>query len=288
MGIKIGLLGLEIRKGSKGGGPTGNTDVGQYKSEMLGALSAQEAAMNAGIEAEARMLPGMQQAYFNTLGAQAQGLQNFYGQLSPGATQMQRQMMLSEMQTVGMGANMATRMYQQSLPGYARSIERTMGMQAMQGLAAGSELSDEDIRYSQQSSRAAAAARGLTGNQAVGLEVLGGYNLRQQRSAERQQYAQMAYQMGTNSQMQGYQMFVNPAYGASQMYGTAGLIGAAEQSIGNLGPQFLNPESQYLADIRNARMQKESANYAAKQSKKGAIIGGVLQAGGAIAAGVLI
>lgn len=253
---------------------------------MLGAIDAQSQAMLAATAAERNISGALRSDYFNSLQSQVLGLQNFYGnvELNANPAVMQRRMMGEEIQTLGIGANMATRAYQQSLPGYARNIERTMGMQAVQGLAMGSELSPEDYRYAQQSSRAAAAARGLTGNQAVGLEVLGGYNLRQQRAAERQQYAQMAYQMGANSQMQGYQMFLNPAYASSSVYGMQGLIGGAEQSIGNLGPQFLNPESQYLADIRNARTQMESANYAARQAKKGSIIGGGLQAAGSFAA----
>jgi hypothetical protein len=189
--------------------------------------------------------------------------------------------MMGDIQTLGMGSQYATQAYQSSLPGYARNLQGQMGGIAMSELGMGMSLSPQETRFAQQSARAAASARGLTGNQAIGMEVLSGYNLGQKRQQERRAYAMDVYGMGERAQSSGYQMFLSPSFQTSSMFSLPGLLGAAESGYAGLGPQFLTPESQYLANIRANRMQADSAAYAARQAKQGAIIGGVASGIGA-------
>lgn len=258
-----------------------NADFNQYSREMSAALRAQEQAMVEATAAEARLSGGLQARQTQALGTQAQSLMGLYSGLYGQTQQMQRQAMAGDIQTLGMGAQYATQAYQQSLPGYARNLQGQMAGIAMSELGMGSSLSPQETRFAQQSARAAATARGLTGNQAVGLEVLSGYNLGQQRQKERRAYAMDAYGMGERAQASGYQMFLSPSFQTSSMFGLPGLLAAAEGGYSGLGPQFLTPESQYLANIRANRMQADSAAYAARQAKQGAIIGGLASGIGA-------
>jgi hypothetical protein len=122
--------------------------------------------------------------------------------------------------------------------------------------------------------------------------VLNTYNMGQKRLAQRQATAQAAYQMGTAQQQIGLQGFLNPAYAASQPYSLTGITQGTQAMYGSLGSSsFLEPESQYLANIRANRLQMETAIQSANAARSGSIMGGALGAlgsigGAAIKAGV--
>jgi hypothetical protein len=119
------------------------------------------------------------------------------------------------------------------------------------------------------------------------LEILNTYGMGQRRLAQRQGVAQQAYQMGVGQQQVGLQGFLNPAFAASQQYGLSGLTAGASGMYGDVGSSpFLQPESQYLANIRANRIQMETAIQSANAARSGAIIGGGLQAIGSYAGGV--
>jgi hypothetical protein len=150
----------------------------------------------------------------------------------------------------------------------------------------GSSLNAQETTQAQQAARAAGAARGVSfSRQGADLEILNTYGMGQRRLAQRQGVAQQAYQMGVGQQQIGLQGFLNPAFAASQQYGLTGLVGAGQSTYATAGQSaFLNPESQYLANIRANRMQMQTAVSSANAAKSGAIIGGGLQAIGTIAA----
>ena len=256
-------------------------DQNQYASEMSSAIRAQEQALAESSAAENRLRAGLQATQTQGLGSQAQSMLGLYSGLYGQTTDLQRQAMVGDIQTLGIGGQYATQAYQASLPAYAQSLQAQMGQQAMYDLSLGTGLSEQETRYAQQMARSAAASRGLTGNQGIALEVLGGYNLGQKRQQERRSYAMDVYGMGERAQQMGYNQFLSPAYSTSSMFGLPGILGAAEAGISSLGPQFLTPESQYLANIRANRIQSENARYAAQQAKKGAIIGGIASGIGA-------
>ena len=115
----------------------------------------------------------------------------------------------------------------------------------------------------------------------------------QRRLAQRQGVAQQAYQMGAGQQQIGLQGFLNPAFAASQQYSLTGLAGGATGMYADVGSSpFLQPESQYLANIRANRIQMETAIQSANAQRSAGIAGGALSAAGtmagaAIKAGVL-
>jgi hypothetical protein len=175
-----------------------------------------------------------------------------------------------------------------SLDPTTRAIYDTFGQQALTDLQAGSGLNAQETTQAQQAARAAGAARGVNfSRQGADLEILNTYNMGQRRLAQRQGVAQQAYQMGAGQQQVGIQGFLNPAYAASQQYGLSGLTAGASGMYGDIGASpFLQPESQYMANIRANRIQMETAIQSANAARSGAIIGGGLQAIGSYAGGV--
>jgi hypothetical protein len=185
----------------------------------------------------------------------------------------------------GAGGGMATNAAIQNLGYGGQNVYNQFMQQANEGLAMGSGLSYEDQTYAQQNARAAMAARGLTGNQAVAQEVLSGYMLGNQRLQQRQQMGMQAYQMAGQQQQFGQQAYLNPAMQQSQgVYGLGQMYGATQASFQNLGPQFLQPESQYLANIRGNRMAAENADKAARATKQA----GMMSAIGSIAGAAVL
>jgi hypothetical protein len=74
--------------------------------------------------------------------------------------------------------------------------------------------------------------------------------------------------MATNQQQFGAQAYLQPAFQASSVYSLPGLLPATQGSFSQMGTQFLQPESQYLANIRANRIQQENANAAASAQRK--------------------
>jgi hypothetical protein len=157
-------------------------------------------------------------------------------------------------------------------------------------LQAGSSLNAQETTQAQQAARAAGAARGMAfSRQGTDLEILNTYNMGQRRLAQRQGVAQQAYQMGAGQQQIGLQGFLSPAFAASQQYGLTGLAGSASGMYADVGNSpFLQPESQYLANIRANRIQMETAIQSANAARSGGILGGALQAAGTIGGAMIM
>ena len=121
------------------------------------------------------------------------------------------------------------------------------------------------------------------------LEILNTYGMGQRRLAQRQAVAQQAYQMGVGQQAIGLQSFLTPAYAGSQQYSLAGLAGGAQGMYSDVGTSpFLQPESQYLANIRANRIQMETSIQSANAARSGGIMGGALQAAGTIGGAMIM
>jgi hypothetical protein len=171
-----------------------------------------------------------------------------------------------------------------SLDPTTRGIFNTFGQQALTDLQAGTGLTTQETTQAQQAARAAGAARGVSfSRQGSDLEILNTYGMGQRRLAQRQATAQQAYQMGVGQQAIGLQGFLNPAFASSQQYSLTGLAGGASGMYADVGASpFLQPESQYLANIRANRIQMETAIQSANAARSGGIMGGALSAAGSI------
>lgn len=139
-----------------------------------------------------------------------------------------------------------------------------LNAQANSGLDAGSNLTPDEARAMQQSSRAAFAARGMGGgNGAISDELLRQFDLGQQLLRQRQAFAQSM--VGTNKSIVGDPFM--------QILGrNSGAIQSAQQTGAQSGPSLFNPESPLSAQI-SAGNQAYQAMFAdpSTMSKVGAI-----------------
>jgi hypothetical protein len=264
--------------------PNPQADYNQYLNEARNALKVQSVILPEQAVLEERIAPTLINTRMAGLKATGQGLLGLYGNLYEPAQQMQQRYATDQMSMLsGLGAQ-STQAALGSLDPTTRAIYDTFGKQALTDLQAGSSLNAQETTQAQQAARAAGAARGVNfSRQGSDLEILNTYNMGQRRLAQRQGVAQQAYQMGAGQQAVGLQGFLNPAYAASQQYGLSGLTAGASGMYGDIGASpFLQPESQYLANIRANRIQMETAIQSANAARSGGILGGALQAAGTI------
>jgi hypothetical protein len=264
--------------------PNPQADYNQYLAEGQNALRVQAALLPQQADLERQLAPQLIDTRMSGLKATSQGLLGLYGDLYNPALQLQTRFANDQMAMLsGMGAQ-ATGAALGSLDPTTRGIYDTFGQQALTDLQAGSSLNAQETTQAQQAARAAGAARGVNfSRQGSDLEILNTYNMGQRRLQQRQGVAQQAYQMGAGQQQIGLQGFLNPAFAASQQYSLTGLAGGAQGMYTDIGTSpFLQPESQYLANIRANRIQMETAIQSANASRSGGIMGGALSAAGSI------
>jgi len=262
-------------------------DAQQYYNENMGALSAQQKIVPATIAAEQQMMPGLQEYQRNLYNAQGQSLLGMYGNLMPQAEQMQSRYGAGQMAVMGGLAQQGTANAIGSLDQTTQGLYSTFQNQALSDLQMGTGLSAQETNYAQQSARAGAQARGLNfSRQGTDLEVLNTYRLGQERLKQRQATALSGMQMGMQQQQYGAQTFLNPTLQSGIGFTTPGMMAGIEGSYGTLGSQFLQPESQYLANIRANRIQQENANAAASAQRSAGKAAGIGAAVGGIASGI--
>ena len=265
--------------------PNPEADYRQYLAEGSNALRAQDQLLRQQVGYEAGLQPLLTAQQMSSLRGEAQGMLGLYGDLYAPAQQMQERYGADQLAMLGRGGQMATQAAIGSLDATTQGIYSTFGQQALSDLQMGSSLNAQETTQAQQAARAAAQSRGLNfSRQGSDLEILNTYNMGQKRQAQRQGVAQQAYQMGMGQQQVGLQSFLSPAYQASQQYGLTGLMQSTQAGYAGLGQSsFLQPESQYLANIRANRIQMETSIAAANAQRSGGIMGGLL---GGIGAGV--
>lgn len=238
-----------------------------YKQEMLDSMAGQEAIQPRLLELERQYQPQYQRLQQEMMDRQMGYQMDSYEKALPRSQQI-----------AGMAQQGAMSAYRQGMGG-AMGLYDTMLASAQSDLSAGRGLTPEMEKYGQQSARQAMAARGLSGNQAVGQEVLNSYQLGGQREDRSRQYAGLMYGMGQGN-LQNALGAYNP-YAPQTMYG-----GAAQMSQG-LGAQIFQPESQYNAQLLTAnRKEAMDAQIATAQSRS-ALTSGLLGAVGAAAGGFM-
>lgn len=264
--------------------PNPQADYDQYLNEARNALKVQSVVLPEQAVLEERIAPTLINTRMAGLRATSQGLMGLYGDLYAPAQQLQQRYATDQLSMLsGMGGQ-ATQAALASLDPTTRGIYSTFGQQALTDLQAGTSLTAQETTQAQEAARAAAAARGVTfSRQGTDLEILNTYNMGQRRLAQRQGVAQQAYQMGAGQQQVGLTGFLNPAFAASQQYSLTGLAGGATGMYADVGSSpFLQPESQYLANIRANRIQMETAIQSANAQRSAGIIGGALSAAGTL------
>jgi hypothetical protein len=256
----------------------------QYYNETLSAAQAQTKVLPQVIGYENELMPGLQAQQARNFESQSQNLLGMYQGLQGDSLAAQGAYGNALVGQFGQMGAASTQAAVAGMSDWNRSIYNTFGQQAASDLALGSTLNEQETTAAQQAARAAAGARGLTGNQAVGMEVLNSYQLGNQRKQQRQQTALQANQMGMQAQQFGAQAYMQPAMQLSNMYSLPGMVDQTYASFGNLGPSFLQPESQYLANIRATNAQVQMAQEQARATRSagtaamfGSIVGGLIK-----------
>jgi hypothetical protein len=256
------------------GGLTG--DSLQYYGESLGALNAQRRIIPQAVQAEREMLPGMQDYQRFLYGSQSQNLMGIYGGMQDQTLAAQSQYGGQLLGMYGQMGQGATNQAINSLGNIGSGIYNTFGNQALSDLSMGSSLNSQETAQAQQSARAAAQSRGLNfSRQGMDMEVLNTYSMGQNRQNQRRQAATQAYGMAQGQQTYGGQAYLNPAMQQSSVYSMPGLLQATQGSFQQMGTQFLQPESQYLANIRANRIQQENADKAAAAQRSAGAASGI-------------
>jgi len=201
-----------------------------YEQQVVGPTSGQFAGQIGGPSADLTL--GGMQAYrpgqaLGGLGEYQVG-QNFLSQPAFQAGQFAGEVggpqLQSQLGTIDQGL---VQSYMNQMPG-VQDLTEQLTEQASEELAAGRELTPEEIRQATQSAREAYAARGTAlGNQAIGAEILSRAELGDQRLRERQVAAAQAAQLSSQLYTPALQQALQRQMGVEQ-YG----LGAQQQAFG--------------------------------------------------------
>ena len=255
-----------------------------YLSEMQSALSGQTGIQNQLLSAERQYTPEWQAFQKQALMGQMGNLASIYGQTNDQSMALQQQNLQSQGALYGQVGGYARNAYQNTLDPTTAGLYNTMASQASQGLANGRNLSDQEMRMAQGNARAGMAARGMQfGNQAIAAEVLGSYNLSNQREDRARQFAGGVYGVGQQNAQNAMQMYGQPLMTQMNQFSTPTMLAGAGQMYSGLGSKLFTPENQYNAELISANQQNEmSAKMATSQARAGMISGGLQALGNSL------
>lgn len=258
-----------------------------YYREMSDAIRAQIDLAPQMMEAERRLIPQWQKMQYEQMMGQANNLKTFYREVMGDSADLLSQYGKTFAGALTPIAESSRKTYEAGLGGGAE-LQNKMRTQAMAGLNAGSGLTPEMQTQAQQMARAASTARGLTySNQGIGAEVLSGYNLGLQREDRARLFANTV--LGNDVTMAGnaYQQYGSPlVQSGMSALSPMGLAGMATQYNSNLGPTYLQPESQYNANLVAANQNMELQARVATAQNRASMTSGLLQGLGSAVGGL--
>jgi hypothetical protein len=231
-----------------------------YATELMATLKAQKGAAKQLYNLESKYQPMYANLYLSTMQQQAKRQGTIAGQQQGIYNTLMDRQRAQEMATLQGAAPAYVQQYLEAMPGVGQINEAIVGM-AMQDLALGKSISEEEARGLDQMARQAYAARGVgTSDQAALAEVLNRYQFANQREAQRRAFAQSAMASSAALSQPALQRVLGAetaplAYGVSQ--------GAVQQAM-QAGPRLFNPESSYAGNLYNMNSQMTMANLAAQ------------------------
>ena len=256
-----------------------------YKQEMLDAMAGQEAIQPRLLELERQYQPLYQKLQQDMMDKQLQFQGESYGKFIPKAAELSSQYASAMAPVYGQIGEQSMQAYRQGMGAETMGLYDTANRQAMEGLEAGSGLTAQMTKESQQAARMAMAARGLTGNQAVAQEVLGGYQMGMQREDRARQYAQNVYGLGAQNFQQAMGTYGSQMLNQANAYSPANMYGSAYNMSQGLGAQIFQPESQYNSALIGANRQEAMSVKMANQQASNAFTNSIIQAAGSVAGG---
>lgn len=282
-GAGIGMAGDSYLGGRRAANGLSAPPARSYYGEMAGALEAQRRILPDIARAEREAMPMYRQLQQESLMGQLGSLESLYGQYAPAAARISQANLAQMSPLYQQAAGMSRDAYMAGMaPGGAGLLSK-MNQQAEIGLAAGRGLTPEMQTLAQQSARAAMAARGLTGNQAIGQEVLNSYKLSTERENQARQYAATVYGLNSALSERAAATYGNPVL--SNVMSPGSLMSASATMVGAQGPQFVQPESQYMAGVMgqqyNTQGQVNIARAQALAGMQGGMLSALGQVGGA-------
>ena len=237
-----------------------------YLGEMQDALRSQGKIQGDLLDLERLYTPQWQQLQQDTLSGQMGSLNTLYGQAGQYSQGLQSAYLGMQAPLYGQVGEASRNAYQQTLDPTTAGLYSTMASQAASGLADGRNLSDQEMRMAQGNARAAMAARGMQfGNQSIAAEVLGSYNLANQREDRARQYAGQVYGVGQNNAAQAMQMYGQPLMTQMNTVSPTSLLGTAGGMSSGLGAKLFTPESQYNAGVYGANQSNDMNTRLANQ-----------------------
>ncbi len=251
-----------------------------YYKEMSDSIRAQIDLAPKIMEAEKSLIPQWQEMQRQQMTAQANNLKSFYRDVMGDSAQLLGQYGQTFSNALAPIAQGSRTTYEAGLGGGA-ALQNTMRASAMSDLNAGMSLTPEMQKMANQAARAAFTARGL-GNSYQGIagEVLNNYNLGLERENRARTFASSV--LGNDITIAGnaFQQYGSPlVQSGMSALSPMGLAGMATQYNANLGPLYLQPESQYAANLvaanQNNQLQASVASAQASGSMWGGLMSGI-------------
>jgi hypothetical protein len=255
-----------------------------YYKEMSDTIRAQIDLAPKMMEAERRLIPQWQQMQYEQMMGQANNLKTFYRSVMGDSAQLLRDYGSTFADSLAPIAERSRATYDLGLGGGA-ALQNLMRAQAVEDLGYGTGLTPEMRIQAEQMARGAATARGLTNSaQGIGMETLSGYNLGLQRQDRARTFANQV--LGNDVSMAGaaYNQYGAPLVSSGLgALSPMGLAGQATQYNQGLGPTYLQPESQYAANLYSSNYNGELQARTATAANKSALTSGLISAAGSIA-----
>ena len=248
-----------------------------YLSEMQSALSGQIGIQGQLLSAEKKFTPEYQALQKQALMGGMGNLASIYAQSNDQSMALQQQNLQSQGALYGQVGGYARNAYQNTLDPTTAGLYNTMASSAASGLENGRNLSSQETQMAQGQARAAMAARGMQfGNQAIAAEVLGSYNLANQREDRARQFAGGVYGVGQQNAQSAMQMYGQPLMTQMNQFSAPTVLGQSQQLYGGLGNKLFQPESEYNSSLISANQQNQmQAQMANAQAEAGMISAGI-------------
>lgn len=226
-----------------------------YRQLMASNIKAQQAIQGRLLQLEGQYRPQWQQLTEKTYNTQLYGGNGTEGYLGMLGTLQGKMLGLQEQAVtgnMGMQARLANLARDQMLSPEQQAIRQGITGIGMNALAAGRNLTAEQVRESQQAARAAMAARGLGGRQAVAAEVLNRNALADAREQRNLQLGASAMQLESGIQ----DMALRQASSGMGLLGQTGQFMGASNMLGDYNAKVFQPESQMGAQLAGLKYQQ--------------------------------
>lgn len=233
------------------------------------------------LAAERELVPQFQRLQYDQLLGQSQNLRSFYREVMGDSANLMSEygsLFADRMIPIAEKARIT---YDAGLGGGAE-LQEAMRRSAISDLNAGMGLTPEMESEAMNRARAAMTLRGLAGGgQGIAAEVLSGYNMALARQDRARLFAQSVLGNDVNMSNAAFTQYGSPLISSGMnALSPMGLAGLSVQYNQNLGPQYINPESQYAANVNASNYNAQLQAAIATAQNKTALTTGLISGAG--------